>query len=111
VRVLSPLVALVLLPTLVLSACGKSNTITVKRNPDVNSEAQSPTSAKGSSTCLAPKNVLVGIKFTCADGKTREGTLVLGTPGTSLPACSADNEKGCLTTEAFSAFAKVERAK
>jgi hypothetical protein len=54
--------------------------------------------------------VLAESEYTCADGKKRKGTLVVRALG-NVAECQVDGEKGCLTTEDFSAFAKVERAK
>ncbi|MCA2961275.1 MAG: DUF1566 domain-containing protein [Silvanigrellales bacterium] len=110
-RVLSPLVVLVVLPALGFSACGGSNKISVKRNPDFLAETQIPPSAKGSNACLDPKEVLVGKEYTCPDGKKRTGTLVSLALGKALYACTTDKEKGCLTTAEFSAFSAIDRAK
>ena len=109
-RVLSPLVALVVFPTIGLSACGKSEPIGVSTNPDAIAAAIGPSADKGDSACLEPNEVRVGKEYACADGKKRKGTLFVGAAGTAVLACTADNEKGCLTTEEFSAFAKIERA-
>jgi hypothetical protein len=101
------------LTTALLIGCGKNSTVGVSTNPDVLERAQrsgDPEAAKGRETCLLPSQVLAGFEYTCADGTKRKGTLAVRTIG-SAPECSQDDEKGCLTTDAFSAFAKVERAK
>jgi len=110
-RVLSPLVAFALIPALGLSACGKKGSVGVSMNPDVLTAPKSPSSTNVSSTCLDPTEVRIGREYTCSDGKKRKGVLVYREDGTSVPVCSADKEKSCLTTEDFSAFAKVERSK
>jgi len=92
------------LPAGLFSACGSSEKISAKINPDVLSAAPSPTQAKENSACLDPAKVVEGVEYFCADGKKRVGEL-------SVPVCSKDNEKGCITTENFSAFAKEEREK
>ena len=101
------------LTTALLSGCGKNATVAVSTNPDVLEKAQrsgDPEAAKASKMCLEPTEVRLGREYTCADGTKRKGTLVVRTMG-SAPECSQDDEKGCLTTDAFSAFAKEDRAK
>jgi hypothetical protein len=62
-------------------------------------------------TCLEPSKVLAGVEYACVDGKKLKGTLVSGTAHDSVVLCSQDNEKDCLTSEAFPSFPKTEREK
>lgn len=73
--------------------------------------ANRQTADKDVATCLSSDKVIAGVDYVCADGTKRTGTSVMRTARTTVAVCSRDSEKGCLTTENFSAFAKVERAK
>jgi Protein of unknown function (DUF1566) len=93
------------------SACGsQAAQVGVSVNPDV-AAATGAGQTEKTSTCLEPAKVVAGVEYTCADGKKRKGLFVSGTAGAAAPACSRDNEQGCLTTADFSAFARVEREK
>ena len=99
------------LAAFVLPACGRSQRIGVEISPETMAAANRQTAAKDVATCLSSDKVIVGVDYVCADGTKRTGTSVMRTARTTVAVCSRDNEKGCLTTENFSAFAKVERAK
>ncbi|MCA2959034.1 MAG: DUF1566 domain-containing protein [Silvanigrellales bacterium] len=95
-----------------LPACGKSKQVSVETNPDILAAAKSPAGTKESaSSCLDPKEVRAGKEYTCADGKKRKGTLVVGTSGKAVNLCSKDKEKGCVTSEDYLSFSKTELAK
>ena len=94
-----------------LPACGKSQQIGVSTSPEALAAANKSSAAKDDPSCLDPGEVRAGKEYTCADGKKRNGKLVVRSFNAAVATCSRDNEKGCLTTEDFSAFAKVERAK
>lgn len=104
---------LLLLPVLVLPACGNPSVLGVAVNHDVVKVNDVSKEKKDASSCLDPSKVIAGEEYTCADGKKRKGTLTLaaGSGAKSPAACSKDGEEGCLTTKDFLSFPSSERAR
>lgn len=93
-------------------SCGKSQGVSVENASHGIGNSRNPGVDKVlGGSCLEPDKVLVGVQYTCPDGRSLKGTLSVGIGGHSVPACAKDNELGCVTSESFPSIPSAERAK